>query len=461
MISHAVNAEHEKSPIDIDLNNRNDTSDEDEELHLGAVIHFSGELNDLINDNEENTFGISMYEDLIDINSMEMKNEKSTQKRVESEITLKSKIDIYLVKYKVGSDFLPNTSIIYQEEEVSFGFSSDIIGKGTLFMESIEVSGCTSLTWNGDLLDCFGDDLQELGCKSKYSFPIKYIIDINLKEIDEEFFIFVKSDFQLKNETIFLQFSFNSQERAFFWFEQIKIQKRLLNKGDAYQNNVEYMSKFNMESNVFQSCSIDKVKRVKSDSLANRDTQMLSIPGNSYIPKISIPFHRERKNQGKTLGSSNPPRKHQPRNHFPLIDQNEKVYIENIIRDLVFSNVNHTFSHLGIESSKPIIQQRCSYIEYIINSILPDLGNNTRQCFISRTSSSHEEASPPSEFKENFPRNIQDDSFTCPICCENFSFNEITTLHPCEHKLCCYCEYKLTDSKCPWDRLSYTIMNNQ
>lgn len=435
------------------------------ELDFENMTDLGVDLNDLMNDQEENTFGISLYEDLIDINSIEVgRGSSSAQKTVENEVTLKYKIEKVLVIYKVSSE-RPGTTVLYEEENVDFGFSNDLIGKGTLILEKVQDPDVFALTWEGSLLECFVSNRQEVQEVSRYSFLVEYMIDIRLKVVqDDEFFIFIKSDFQLQNETVFLQFSFNSQEKANSWFEHLSKCKQQAVKR-ASPGESQSLSK--------------KFKQGSADHL-NHDskTEPLS-SGNSQVPKMSIPFFRDKKHSKKAKHVPNNALSHyQSENLFPLIRHQDKAFIENQIKGLIFSNSNSSCQDaddnaarpplLVSESNKSVIQQKCSFIKFVVNSILTNNNLETKPLSLpssslpkptqSSSSSSRENIPKLQSSKENTVNNFQPPAlFTCPICYDTYNTNEIVTLEPCEHQICLNCEHKLVDSKCPWDRSRYTI----
>ncbi|OII72001.1 RING domain-containing protein [Cryptosporidium ubiquitum] len=455
--------------INVNFNDLNEvrnenTNIEENEFNLENIADLGADLNDLMNDNDENTFGISLYEDLIDINSIEVvKNNSNIQKTVESEVTLKSKIETSLVIYKVNFE-RTNTTVICEEKNVNFGFSNDLIGTGTLILEKIEDPDVFTLTWEGKLLEFFVNNQQKDQETSKYSFLLRYIIDINLKVIqDEEFFVFIKSDFQLENETIFLQFSFNTEEKANFWYENLSKYKQLTIK----KSNIKENDHYNVQQN-----QLKISKEYPADYLMNDQKHTILLSSNSQAPKISIPFFRDNKRSKKNSNISNSLSYHHSENLFPLIKHEDKVFIENQIKNLIYSTVNNDHQHFNfnnissfdIESNKSVIQQKCSFIKFVVNSIQT---NNMENKFLSlsnstlskpfKSSSSCENTHCSQISKENNVNNLQSQLFTCPICYESYDYNDIITLQPCGHQLCFNCEYKLVDSKCPWDRYKYTI----
>ncbi|KAH8583176.1 ring domain [Cryptosporidium sp. chipmunk genotype I] len=472
MINFLQSQLQDEDDININFSNQNGNVTQDENInierngfYLENITDLGADLNELMNDNEENTFGISLYEDLIHIDSIDAeKNNSNHRKTIENELTLKSKIETSLLIYKVNCE-RPNTAVIYEERNVNFGLSNELIGTGTLILEKIEDPDVFALTWEGKLLECFISNKQNIQEVSKYSFLLQYIIDVNLKIIqDDEFFIFIKSDFQLENETIFLQFSFNSEEKANFWYKNLSKYKRLIVK----KPNIKE------DSNASQ----NKVKRSReytTDYLKNDQKYTTLSSSNSQAPKISIPFYRDNKHCKKLSNIPNSLSYYQSENLFPLVKHEDKVYIENQIKNFIYTNINTNYTDLNnctnisplyIESNKSIIQQKCSFIKFVANSIQSNIvENNTSSFSISKfqksiqSSSSCENTLNFQEIKENHVENSQIQIFTCPICCESFDCNDIITLQPCGHQLCSYCEYKLVDSKCPWDRSKYTIKN--
>lgn len=435
------------------------------ELDLENLTDLEVDLNDLMNDHEENTFGISLYEDLIDINSIEVgRSNSNIQKTVENEVTLKSRIEKVLVVYKVDCQ-RPGTTVLYEENNVDFGFSNDLIGTGTLILEKVQDPDAFALTWEGNLLECFASNVQEFQEVSRYSFLVDYMIDIRLKVIqDDEFFILIKSDFQLENETVFLQFSFNSQEKANFWYEHLSKYKQ------------QALKRISSDESVSQGQS-KKFKENLADSLNSNSKNEALLSGNSQVPKISIPFFRDKKQSKKVNNVPNTLNYYQSENLFPLIRHEDKVFIENQIRDLIFSNNtgcqdadDNIAKPLSLDfesSNKSIIQQKCTFIKFVVNSIQTNNNLETKSLSLPssslyksiQSSSSCENTLKFQSSKENIVNNNPQPStfFTCQICYENYNYNDIITLEPCGHQICFNCENKLADSKCPWDRSKYTI----
>ncbi|KAK9172915.1 Zinc finger, C3HC4 type (RING finger) family protein [Cryptosporidium meleagridis] len=467
MISFLQSQLQDEDEININYNqNNNETQSEDinaegEGFDLENITDLGADLNDLMNDNEENTFGVSLYEDLIDIDSIDVeRNNSNLQKTIENEITLKSKIETSLLVYKVNCE-RSDTTIIYEEKNVNFGLSNDLIGTGTLILEKIEDSDVYALSWEGKLLECYSGNKQSIQDVSKYSFLLQYIIDINIKIIqDDEFFIFIKSDFQLKNETIFLQFSFNSEEKADFWYNNLTKYKRL----NIKKTNIE-------ENEHAKQTQVKRSREYSNYCLINDQKNKSLSSSNSQYPKISIPFYRDNKHSKKSSNIPNTLSYYQSENLFPLIKHEDKVNIENQIKNLIYTNINskncpgnnssELSSSFDIESNKPIIKQKCSFIKFIVNSIqsniLEDKFSISTFTNSIQSSSSCDNTLSFQKTKENYVQNSQTQIFTCPICYENFDYNNIITLQPCGHQLCFYCEHRLVDSKCPWDRSKYTI----
>lgn len=475
MISFLQSQLQDEDEMNINYNQNNsetqaeDINVEGDGLDLGNITDLGADLNDLMNDNEENTFGVSLYEDLIDINSIDVeRNNSNLQKTIENEVALKSKIETSLLVYKVNCE-RSDTIIIYEEKNVKFGLSNDLIGTGTLILEKIEDSDVFALSWEGKLLECFSSNKQSIQDVSKYSFLLQYIIDINIKIIqDDEFFIFIKSDFQLENETIFLQFSFNSEEKANFWYNNLTKYKRLIIKKTNVEEN---------DNNTKQT-QVKRSREYSNDCQINDQKHKSLSISNSQPPKISIPFYRDNKHSKKSSNIPNTLSYYQSENLFPLVKHEDKVHIENQIKNLIYTNISITndldnnstdvLSSFDIESNKSIIKQKCSFIKFIVNSIQSNIvENKTSSLSIStfpksiQSSSSCDNTLNFQATKENYAQNSQPQIFTCPICYESFDYNDIITLQPCGHQLCFYCEHRLVDSKCPWDRSKYTIKTQE
>ncbi|KAJ1604640.1 ring domain-containing protein [Cryptosporidium canis] len=433
------------------------------EIDLENMTDLGADWSELINDHEENTFGISFYEDLIDINLKEAGTNHSNTQKIEDEVTLKSKIENILVIYKVICE-RPETTKLFEENNVNFGFSNDLIGTGTLILEKIEDPDVFALTWEGNLLDFLANSNKDIKEVSKYSFLIQYMIDINLKIVqDNEFFIFIKSDFQLENQTVFLQFSFNTEERANFWYENLSKYKQLTIKRAKSREN-------------FDESQFKKFKDDIVDNNSNIRKNEMRSSNNSQAPKISVPFIRESKNSKKVKHPTSTLINCTYENLFPLIKHEDKIFIENQIKSLIFLSNNIQDSQtdnllsIGLESNWSIIQQKCSFIKFIVNSIQisSSLENKTVslssssppksiQSSSSSSSSSYENTQLCNLSRNRNVNTIPSQLFTCPICYENYGQDAVITLEPCGHQMCINCVYKLVDSKCPWDRLKYTI----
>ncbi|KAK6589699.1 ring domain [Cryptosporidium xiaoi] len=405
------------------------------------VIDEIGGLNDILDDNSD-SFGVSFYDDLVDISSLgtNRRENSDTAKSLEDEVTLKSKIENNLGLYKIEIQDQMNDKVCKFEviSDIGIGFSNNIIGKGDLYL-AFETKNREAyvLYWDGNLLDCFSNskeidenvseinnegnkecntssscyisnvnDGYSLGLNNRviYSFPLDYIIDIHLKSIEESHFIFIKSDFQLRNETVFIQFSFNSSIEAKYWFDET-------NKYKAIQNEINKKSAPDSQE--------DQSKRLKK----NNEISLISKSSTCNIdPEQTKNIKTNSSNDEVGFGK------------LPEISISEKKHIEETIRNLIFTdtesentslnNINPKVFHY--EHKTTLIKQRCFLINNIIDSI---------------------------------SKNMIHDKFVCPICCESFEFIDVIILNPCGHKICRYCENKLIDSVCPWDRSSYKVQN--
>ncbi|KAH8742009.1 ring domain protein [Cryptosporidium ryanae] len=417
--------------------------------HQVLVIDEIGDcLNDTMEDNND-SFGVSFYDDLIDISSIgvNQKDSLNTAKSLEDEVTLKSKIENSLGLYRIGirdliSDRVSKLEII---KDISIGFSNNIIGKGNLFLVcEAKTRDEYILCWDGNLLDCFCDSEVEnensikfntsssyctlvessdysinLKNRAIYLFPLDYVIDVQFKSIEETHFIFIKSDFQLNNETIFIQFSFNSSVDARHWFDIISRYKAIQNKTNKK--------------------SIPDQKNLTIDEDHEKE-QLKEINKNNCMSLVShsdtFNVHLEQSAKSVNSNSSNTK---DSSNKIAEISFNEKKNIEETIKNLIFTDFGseNTFLYNTDQKSplyeyKRKLRQKCCLINEIVESIKNDL------------------------YDINF---IDKNKLSCPICCETFELVDIVILNPCQHQICRYCENKLVDSVCPWDRSNYEVQN--